>query len=156
MRMFLLGFVGLVLYDSSQTITYYSEDIDNATVSNALQQWNLKGVKCVNTTSADKANLIIKKCNKLSVANRYGESNHYEIRINGNYKFENEELSNLIAHEFGHYLFLQHNNKPRSIMNDKSKLSKKTVTQEDKNCLHLLKLRVLFAKFLGKIYYYSR
>lgn len=145
----------LVVIWTNQPLKYYTEGLDDSVVANAIAQWDLKDLKCVKVFSPKEANLVFKKTNELSTPNRYGESNYREIRINNKYKLNNKELTNLISHEFGHYLSLSHNDEPRSIMNNKTKLTSKTVTQKDKDRVYFLSLRIMIAKFFGTLYQYS-
>lgn len=152
----MFGFVSILAYEYTQpvSIKYYSSNIDDKIVINAFENWQLKGVNYVRVETPEEANLILVKTKKLTDTKRYGESNCREIRINSKYKFSDKGLTNLISHEFGHYLFKEHNNDTLSIMNDKTSLLVKRVTKEDRE-VPFVKLRVLAEKLLGNIYQYS-
>ena len=156
MKMIALSLIAFLAYESAQpvSIKYYSSNIDDKIIVNALENWQLKGVNYVRVETPEEANLILVKTKKLTDAKRYGESNCREIRINSKYKFSDKGLTNLISHEFGHYLFKDHNNDALSIMNDKTSLLVKRVTEQDRE-VPFVKLRVLAEKLLGNIYQYS-
>lgn len=155
MKTLLFGAALYVVFWANTPLKYYTQDINDNIVINALNQWDLKHLTYVKVKSPEEANIVFKKTNTLSTPNRYGESNYFEVRVNGKYKLNEKELTNLISHEFGHYLSLSHNDKPRSIMNNKTKLSNKMVTQEDKDGVYFLTLRLIVAKFFGALYQYS-
>lgn len=136
-----------LMWPQTVTIKYFCEGVDSKIVENSTSLWGFNSIQWKQVSSANDANLTIKLTNNLTSTTRYGEANHREIRINSKRKLTNKELTNLLAHEIGHYLFLNHNNK-NSIMNDKISLKSKSVTEKDKD-VYFIKLRAISAKIIG-------
>ena len=143
----LAAIAATLMWPETVTVKYFCDGIDSKVVNNSTLLWGFNSIKWEQVNNANDANLTIKLTNNLTSTTRYGEANHREIRVNSKYKLSNKELTNLIAHEIGHYLFLVHNNE-NSIMNDKLSLKTKTATEKDKD-VAFIKLRAMSAKILG-------
>lgn len=155
MKLVILGLIvlaGVCFLAQPVDLYYKSCGIDDKFVDRAIHTWKMKGVRVHSTNDIKKADLIIQSVSpsKMWTHTNWGEQCGNIIKINKSVKVCSHELTTLISHEFGHYIFLPHNNDLSSIMNDKTALKTRKVSNLDLHNANFVKQRILIRKLFTK------
>lgn len=141
----LLGVIALWGTLTTPTVRYYAEGIEDKIIEQSIAKWGIRPQKSLNPFFAD----VTFKTQTLE--GLWGQQQRGTIIINNTIQFVNKDLEVLLAHEFGHYLFLSHDLNSCSIMNDKIPLNLRTVTEDNKRDASFLNFRLMLCKFGSKL-----
>ena len=151
MKLAILGLIvlaGVCFLAQPVDLYYKSCGIDDKIVARAICVWKMDGVRVHSTNDIKKADLIIRSVSpsRMWTHTNWGEQCGNVISVNESAKFCSTELTALISHEFGHFIFLPHNSDPNSMMNDKTALKTRNVSDSDLYNANFVKQRILIRK----------
>ena len=123
--------LSIFLVGCNPTINVYNENLNQINVNKALLIW---GVEWRSVKSFSEADLVIKQVypQQMHCSANVGEFHfgHDLILLNNRFckQASNKDITNLIAHEIGHYFYIEHTNVPNALMNHRSHLNTRRIT----------------------------